>query len=149
MLWAVFRGSEGYAMTAKRLPVCRHCGLKFKADAYNRDHQQWCSRPECVTARDRARKRRYYRRRIERDEGFQDSERRRCREAMRRLRSSRRESGRDPPSDPSFRSSEALLVGLVSQLADTTDPLLVAQLMDSYADRGRRLAVVPVVKGFP
>jgi hypothetical protein len=35
-----------------------------------------------------------------------------------------------------------VLAGLISQLADTEDPLELFRQLGSYADRGRRLAVV-------
>jgi len=137
-------------MVGKRLPRCRNCGCTFRADVYNRHHQQWCSRPECRRERDRARKRRHRRGRMAREPGFRESERRRCREAMRRLRSRRKRVGSAPaaailPSVP----ADQLLAGLVSQLADTTDPGVVAEVMGRYAERGRLLAVAPRIRGSP
>jgi hypothetical protein len=137
-------------MGGKRLPHCRHCGRKFRPDVYNQHHQQWCAEPECRGARDRARRRRHYRDRLAREPGFRESERRRCREAMRRSRARRR--------DPDVLTAAAivplppaadLLTGLVAHLADTTDPQLVAEVMARFAQRGRLLAVRPRNRGPP
>jgi hypothetical protein len=137
-------------MGGKRLPSCRHCGCKFRPDVYNRHHQQWCSKPECRRARDRERKRRYYLLRLQHEEGFRESERRRCREAMRRLRSrTKQDEAEGATAVLPSPSARELLIGLVSQLADTTDPLLVGQVMNRYAERGRRLAVAPCIRGSP
>ena len=137
-------------MGRKRLPSCKHCGRKFSPDARNRDRQQVCGRVECVAAADRARKRKYYRKRIENEEGFQESERRRCRKAMRRCRARTKNggTGQSAPDLPLLLSGH-LFAGLVSQFVDSTDPHVVARVMDSYADRGRRLAVGRSIRGSP
>lgn len=137
-------------MGGKRLPSCRHCGRKFRPDLYNHHHHEWCSEPECRRARDRERKRKHYRRRMEREEQFRESERQRCREAMRRCRSRRKQS--DDGAAVAVLAqvpAQELLTGLVSHLADTSDPYAVAQMMSRYAERGRRLAVAPRVRGSP
>lgn len=130
-------------MAGKRLPRCRQCGRAFRPDRYNVDRQEWCSRDACRLARDRARKRRHHRKKLEEDAAFRESERRRCRKAMRALRARRRREASEPESDPSAVVPEIpeLVVGLVSHLADTIDPEALAEVMDRYAERGRRLAV--------
>ena len=137
-------------MGGKRLPICRHCGCRFRPDVYNRHHQRWCSKAECRRARDRERRRRNYLKRLEHEEGFRESERRRCCKAMRRLRSRKRQNKAELATAvlPSAPATE-LLIGLISQLADTTDPLLVGQVMNRYAERGRLLAVAPPIRGSP
>lgn len=137
-------------MGVKRLPMCRHCGDKFHPDRYNRHHQQWCGKPECRRARDRARKRKYYRRRLEREAGFREAERKRCREAMQRGRKERNlPADRPPATAVSSPPTAELLVGLIAHLVDTSDPYVVAQAMGCYAQRGRQLAVMPRVRGSP
>lgn len=136
-------------MCDHRLPACKYCGTKFVPDVRNRDRQLICGRPECRRIASRAKKRRYYRRRLEQEPGFREAERVRCRKAMRVLRSGGGcQSGRSPPEalppDP-----HELLVGLVSQLAGTSNPVEVAAIMTSYADRGRRLAVSARIRGSP
>jgi len=133
-------------MSARRLPTCCHCGRRFKPCAYNRHHQRWCSRPACRRERDRSRRRRYDRRRRESDEAYRRSERSRCREAMRRSRAASDASVDSPGVHPPVGE---LLTGLVSQLAGTTDPQVVAAMMDAYAQRGRRLAVPSRSRGSP
>lgn len=133
-------------MAARRLPTCCHCGRRFKPCVYNRHHQTWCPRPECRLARDRARKRKHYRHRSAHDPGFRESERARCRESMRRSRLKEGDGIRSVPVTP---ASGELLAGLVSQLAGTTDPQVVAGMMDAYAQRGRRLAVLSRIRGSP
>ena len=140
-------------MAGKRLPVCKLCGLTFRPDAHNHHHQVYCTRPVCRAERDRVRKRKHYRERLDREEGFREKERERCRKAMRQLRAERKKVERKAaqgtlcllPLPP----VEALLAGLVSQLADTTDPHAVAGMMNAYADRGRRLAVPEGSRGPP
>ncbi len=137
-------------MGGKRLPVCRHCGRKFRPDSYNQHRQQWCSRSECRRARDRERKRKYYRRRLAEEAGFRESERTRCRDGMRHCRSRQAEPVaaesallvRGPPPTE-------LLVGLIAQLADTSDPQVVGEVMHRYAERGRRVAVARPIRGSP
>jgi hypothetical protein len=138
-------------MAAKRLATCKHCGCGFKPDARNEFHQQCCLSAGCRSIDERARKRRYYRGRIASEDGFRESEAKRCREAMRRLRSARKDgtAAATAPAVRPFPPTEQLLVGLVSHLADSVDPHAVAQVIDSYAARGRRLAVADRVRGSP
>jgi len=95
---------------------------------------------------------------VDEETGFRESERERCREAMRRLRAKRRKATKEAAEKEAEKETlrpfpmppvEALLAGLVSQLADTTDPLAVADVMVAYADRGRRLAVPDGNRGSP
>ena len=125
-------------MAASRLPTCRHCGRRFRACAYNRHHQKYCSLPECRRERDRLRRRRHYERR-RKDESFQASERERCREGMRRSRLKGRT--REVPATLPLGD---VLTGLISQLVDSSDPAVVNQAAAGYADRGRRLAAAAV-----
>ena len=132
-------------MGAKRLSTCCVCGRKFKPEPRSEDRQKWCSRVECRAERDRARKRRYYRRRKEREAAFRERERVRCRDAMRALRARRREEATEPCAPPEETDPpmplEHVMLGVVSQLSDSTDPVALRVLIGSYADRGRRLSV--------
>lgn len=135
-------------MSARCLPICKYCGIKFVPDARNRDRQLICGRSDCRGAASRAKKRRCYRLRIKREEGFRESERVRCREAMRESR--RKAKERSPPaSPPDPPCPHELLAGLVSQLGGTSDPVEVAAMMNVYADRGRRLAVAARLRAPP
>ena len=89
--------------------------------------------------------RRYYRRRLKEEPGFRESERVRCREAM-RVRRSRPEPS---SADPHRLCPHELLAGLVSQLGGTSDPAEVNEMMGVYAARGRRLAVRSPIRGSP
>lgn len=135
-------------MAAERLPTCKYCDRKFTPDARNRDRQKVCGRPECRQAAAREKKRRYYRRRLEREPGFRETERARCRKAMRisRLKAAREQRAGPEPPPP---CPHELLVGLVSQLGGTSDPAEVAAMMSVYADRGRRLTAATSVRGSP
>jgi hypothetical protein len=140
-------------VAGKALPACENCGLKFRPDRYNHARQKYCCRPACKADRARARKRKSYGQRLEREEQFRETERTRCREAMRRIRAERKKAEKeaaaassDLPPVPPF---ETLLTGLVSHVADTTDPDEVASLLRAYADRGRRLAVRDGSRGSP
>lgn len=134
-------------MSAELLPTCRYCYRKFVPDARNRDRQRVCRRPECRKADSRAKKRLYYHRRLEREEGFLEAERVRCREAMRASR--RRAAERSAPKPGPACAHGDLLAGLVSQLGGTADPAEVAAMMGVYADRGRRLAASAPFRGPP
>lgn len=137
-------------MGRKRLPSCKHCGRKFIPDARNRDRQQVCGRAECVAAENRSRKRKYYRKRIESEEGFRESERHRCRKAMRRCRAQVKEEESKKAAAVHFPPiSVDFFAGMISQFVDSNDPDVVAQVMCSYEDRGRRLAVGPLICGSP
>lgn len=141
-------------MAGKRLPVCKLCGRKFRPDPHNHHHQVYCTRPECRAELARSRKRKYYRQRLDKEEGFRETERERCRAAMRRLRAKRKKAEKEAVEKaalclPAVPPVEALLVGLVSQLGGTTDPHAVADMMNAYADRGRRLAVPDGNRGSP
>lgn len=137
-------------MAGKRLPSCRHCCRRFKPEACNEHHQQWCSDPACRSARDRARKRKYYHGRMKREAGFRESERRRCRIAMRQTRAGQKQRGSEEMAAACLPLPNVeMFVGLVSQLVDSTDPHVIAQAMGSYAERGRWLAVPVRVRGSP
>lgn len=139
-------------MAGRRLPVCIVCDRKFRPDRYNEHRQKCCPRQECRSALERARKRKYYRERMEREKEFREKERQRCAEAMRRARAAKaaakEASGAEPARTASSPPVEAVLAGLISQLADTTDPHAVAVFMGACADRGRRLAVGNGGQGF-
>ena len=126
-------------MAASRLPTCCHCGRRFRPCAYNRHHQKYCSLPECRRERDRLRRRRYYEKH-RKDASFRASERERCREGMHRSRL--KEKIREAPVIP---PSGDVLTGLISQFVGSSDPVVVNQAAAGYADRGRRLAVPPVL----
>ena len=141
-------------MAGKRLPSCENCGRKFRPERYNHGRQTHCCLAACQADRARARKRKSYRKRLEREEGFRERERTRSREAMRRLRAERRKAaeaaqGADAACLLAVPPVQALLVGLVSQLGDSTDPHVVAGMMNAYADRGRRVTVPERNRGSP
>ncbi len=133
-------------MGARRLPTCKYCGRKFVPDARNRDRQQVCRSSACRLAASRAKKRRYYRRRLECEAGFREAERVRCREAIRLSRQSQPDP---PPPGTESLCPHKLLTGLVSQLSGTSDPVEVAGMMSMYAERGRRLTESPQIRDSP
>lgn len=128
-------------MAGKRLPRCCNCGRAFRPDRYNPERNRWCSRAECRRERDRARKRRHYHERLKQDAEVRDSERLRCRTAMRVLRARRRREAAEPAPAAAVKIPD-LVAGLVSHLADTTDPVVLGEVMSRYAERGRRVALV-------
>lgn len=137
-------------MVKERLPRCLHCGRKFRPDIYNHHHQKWCSVPGCRRARDCERKRRYYSKRIAREPQFLNSERRRCRAGMRRCRSRRAKANAElVTAILALPAAGELLTGMVSHLADSTDPRVIVEVMDRYAQRGRLLANSVPIRGSP
>lgn len=116
---------------------CEQCGRPFHPDRYNRHHQKYCLDPDCVLERKRQRQRADYRRRYSGDSAFKEQERARCRTGLRCRR-----QPKAPVVVPALSSpSEEALAGLVALLHDTDDPLHVARHLDTYRERGRRLAV--------
>jgi len=123
---------------AKRLSICEACHLTFHADAYNGHHQKFCTRPECVRQRKRRRQRESYARRYAEDAKFRDKERTRCAEGIARRRA--RVTATDPPGVPVVVLD--VLTGLVAQVTDISDPVLVRAAVASYGARGRRMALM-------
>jgi len=94
--------------------------------------------------RKRRRQREWHARKRREDAAFAESERARCAESNRRRRAAA--CGRPPPGPASAAvSPEALaevVAGMVSQLTDSTDPVLLAASMRRCRERGRRVAGV-------
>lgn len=134
----------------KRLSECGHCGRGFRPGRYNHSHQKYCLDRACVAERKRLRQRRSYRRRLDRNEGFRESERLRCRAAMRRLRARCRAGPCGGAVGlPAWSPTELVLAGLIAQLTGTADPEQVLAFRSACLERGRCLAVRPLVRGSP
>ena len=139
-------------MAGKRHPACEWCGRTFRPDPRNEHRQKYCTRPDCRSERARARKRRSYRKRLEREAGFRESERKRCGEAMRRSRAERKRAEKENREAACARAvppAGTVLAGMVSHLADTTDPHEVAGVMNALADRGRAVTMAAGNGGAP
>lgn len=125
---------------SKRLPRCEHCYRPFRPDRYNIGRQKFCTRSPCVRERKRKRQREAYAKRRAEDPVFRADENTRCAAANRRRRAAERagaESGTSP-DDPVMLSH--VVTGLLSHLADTTDPLELRSCLCHYEARGRRVA---------
>jgi len=138
----------------KKLPRCEVCGRPFRPDRFNVEHQKYCSNPDCVRARKRKRQREWYAKRRAEDPQFRADENARCADANRRRREREREYARAGPSpglcaEPPTGLRD-VVAGLLSQVADTSDPRELQQHMELYAARGRRLArLAPTGTGGP
>jgi hypothetical protein len=127
-------------MSTKKLPRCGHCSEPYQPDRYNADRQKYCTRPECVRERRRQRQRRWHNTRYANDTTFAAAARERCAAANRRRRAAGM-SRAGPPADPPMLLH--VVVGMLSQLTDTVDPIQLRVCMTEYAARGQRVALTP------
>lgn len=141
---------------SEKLPRCEICGRAFRPDRYNAWHQKHCGHPGCARERRRACQRRSYARR-KRDAKFRAAENARCAEANRRRRAQAKLSEVSPAEPPlverppafaELREVSDVLTGVLSQLLDTDDPILLRRAMTEYGDRGRRATVPDGNVGF-
>ena len=128
-------------MSTKR-PCCAFCGLSFRPDRYNVHHQKYCTRPDCVRDRRRRRQRVWYARRFAEDPAFVEAARARCAAANRRRRAVERSRAGPAGESPLLTH---VVVGMLSHLTDTADPVRLQQCLCDYADRGRRVALAAPV----
>ena len=128
---------------SKKLPRCSHCLRAFRPDRYNAHRQEFCARPECVLERRRLRQREYHARRRASDPQFAARENARCAAANRRRRAAASAARGDPPEgDAGYPVVLTHVVtGLLAQLADTGDPVLLRDCLRRYGDRGRQPAL--------
>lgn len=123
---------------AKKLPCCARCARTYRPEPRSADRQKFCTRPDCVRERKRERQRKWATDRYANDPAFAAATRKRCAAANRRRRAAVRARAA-PATSPAFLAE--VVTGLLSQLTDTTDPVLLHQTMAAYGDRGRRLAL--------
>jgi hypothetical protein len=123
-----------------RLPRCEHCGLPYEPDRYNADRQKYCTRPECVRERRRQRQRPWHKKRYAADAKFAAAAQERCAAANRRRRAAGM-SRAGPPADPPMLLH--VVVGMLSQLTDTADPVQLRASMAEFAARGQRVTLSP------
>jgi hypothetical protein len=126
---------------SRKLPRCAHCGRAFSPDLYNAHHQQYCTDADCVRERKRLRQREWAARRRASDVLFRARENARCAAANRRRRAAEKASCEPETAAVGEVAVADVLTGLLSQLADTSDPVLLRTSMAAYAARGRRLAL--------
>ena len=122
-----------------KLPRCEPCGLPYHPDPYNADRQKYCTRPECVRERRRQRQRPWHRKRYATDPEFAAAARERCAAANRRRRAAG-QSRAGPPGDSPLLLN--VVLGMLSQLTDTNDPVQLRASMNDFAARGQRVALV-------
>jgi len=129
---------------------CAACGRAFRPDPYNVDHQKCCVRPTCVHERKSRRQREWYARKCRDDPAFREKGKRRCAAANRKRRAGERAAAATLATILPGTVPQALyetLCGVVSQLTDTTDPVLLSASIRSYQERGRRVALDTAVGG--
>jgi len=105
------------------LPRCAVCNTRFRPDRYNVHRQKCCTRPDCVRERRRQRQRVRHAKRYAEDRSFAAAARRRA----------------GPEGESSL--LRHVVVGMLSQLTDTADPVQLRACMRDYAARGRRVAL--------
>jgi hypothetical protein len=126
---------------SRKLPRCAHCGRAFVPDRYNAHHQKYCTDADCVRERKRLRQREWGSRRRASDARFRARGNARCAAANRRRRAGAKACLEPAGTAVGQVAVADVLTGLLSQLADTSDPELLRTSMDAYAARGRRLAL--------
>ena len=126
---------------SRKLLHCAHCGRSFAPDRYNALHQKYCTHGECMRDRKRLRQREWEARRRAEDAEFRATWRARCAAANARRRATAKASREPEAAAVGHVAVTDVLTGLLSQLADTSDPVLVGASMAEYAARGRRLAL--------
>lgn len=125
---------------SKKLRRCEVCHLPFRPDRFHVDRQKYCKREHCVRERGQRRKRRWHAGRRADDPQFRAAENARCAAANRRRRERQRREARSPDGRNATWGLHDVVAGLLSQVADTSDPQELQQHLELYAARGRRLA---------
>ena len=123
-----------------RLPHCEFCGRLFHPDRYNVGQQKYCTRPDCIRERRRQRQREWHAKRYAENPEFAEAARVRCAAANRRRRLANRSRAGPQEESPLLLN---VVVGMLSQLTDTVDPVQLRASMYDYATRGQRVALVP------
>ena len=123
-----------------KLPRCEFCGRPFPPDRYNVGQQKYCTRPDCVRERRRKRQREWYAKRCAQDPEFAAAARVRCAAANRRRRAANRSRAGPPQEELPLLLN--VVVGMLSQLTDTVDPVRLRASLRDYAVRGQRVALV-------
>ena len=126
---------------SRKLLRCAHCVRAFAPDRYNAHHQKYCTHAECMRDRKRLRQREWEARRRAEDAEFRAAWRARCAAANARRRAAAKASREPEATAVGQIAVTDVLTGLLSQLADTSDPVLVGASMAAYAARGHRLAL--------
>lgn len=124
----------------KESPLCKACGKPLTVCRYNAHHQIYCNRPTCVRRRKQKRQRESHNRRYQSDEDFRAEKQHKSRKYMRERRSKEKaalqvEACAISPMD--------ILTGVVSQLTDEDDPLVILERLRTYSVRGRQLSHGP------
>ena len=125
-------------MSSVQIRVCRWCAGDYVPDGRNAGRQQFCTRRACVRERKRARQRVWYRRRYGLDGAFREAAKRRVGEHRKRLA---RTLGQGPPGQAAAKrldQVEHALLGLAAQMVGEPGGLQAGELVQSWADTGRR-----------
>ena len=125
-----------------KLPPCEFCGRSYRPDRYNIGHQKYCTRPCCVQSRRQKRQREWSAKRRAADFEFVQAARVRCAEANRRRRRNSQSRTETQDDSPPLRD---VVVGLLSHITDTVDPVQLRVCMSDYATRGQRVAFATTV----
>lgn len=134
---------------SKKLPRCKACGRSIHPDRYNISRQKFCTKPVCVRERKRKRQREWHARQLEKDPEFREKGNKRCRNANRRRRSAIRAGLKLSGPDTYWAGVSEVIIGLMSQMIDSNDPVRVHASIHQYAARGRRMALSARTAGLP
>ena len=129
-------------MRTKCRRKCPKCDRFFTADRYNKHHQKYCTYPDCVLERARERKRKWYSECCREDPAFREKEHRRCQQGMARIRAQKKQAKMVSVPilpEPAVRH---VLTGLIAQLSNCSDPQLLREQFNRYADQGQQLSVL-------
>lgn len=132
--------------------ICKHCGRRFTANAYNKHHQAYCTNPECQKARKREDMRRYHEKKLGvMTESGRATFRRQERLRVNAIRQRSRAAGEDrvspklPPRPPpdmvqlglEMEFLSRVLVGLTVQLSGVSGSDEAWPVIRRYAEMGR------------
>ena len=120
---------------------CPKCGRFFIVDRYNKHHQKYCTNADCVLERARERKRKWYSERCREDPAFCEKEHKRCQEGMARIRMHKNQAKKVSVPILPGPAVHHVLTGLIAQLSNCSDPQLLREQFNRYADHGQQLSV--------
>lgn len=134
----------------KDLPLCKACGKPLTVCQYNAHHQIYCNRAICVRRRKQKRQREYHNRRYQSDEDFRAEKQHKSREYMRERRSKEKAAALVALQAEACKISPMdILTGVVSQLTDEDDPMVILERLRTYSVRGRQLSHESLVSELP
>jgi hypothetical protein len=128
-------------MSSVQASVCRWCARAYMPDVRNAGRQEYCTRGACVRERKRSRQRVWYRQRYATDVDFREAAKRRVGEHRQRVARTRAQGPPAAVAEARLGRVEDALLGLASQMVGEPGGVQAGELVQSWADTGRRRVV--------